>query len=91
MRERVRQAGGDGLALYAADKVSKVRELRCAVARGLDRRDAAGVARDRSSLAMLESELAGNRMVDLLRSEIEALDAPTGPSGYALGPVARRQ
>ena len=83
----MRQAGGDGLALYAADKVSKVRELRCAVAHGQDPGDAeAKLIRHRRSLAMLESELAGNRMVDLLRSEIESLDAQTGPSGTHSAP-----
>ena len=76
VRERVRHAGGDGLAVYAADKISKVRELRCAVAAGMDRRDAeAKLHRHRSSLAMLESELAGNRMVDLLRFELDSLNA----------------
>ena len=81
MRESVRHAGGDGLAVYAADKISKVRELRCAVAGGLDRREAeAKLLRYRSSLAMLESELAGNRMVGLLRLEIESLaGSPTTP------------
>ena len=42
VRERVRRAGGYALAVYAADKVSKVRELRMLIATGLDQ-DAATV------------------------------------------------
>jgi len=42
VRERVRRAGGDALAVYAADKVSKARELRMPIAAGLDQ-DAAAV------------------------------------------------
>jgi (p)ppGpp synthase/HD superfamily hydrolase len=54
VRERVRRAGGDALVVYAADKVSKVRELRILIAAGLDA-DAAStkMRRYRKSLAML--------------------------------------
>jgi (p)ppGpp synthase/HD superfamily hydrolase len=36
VRERVRRAGANALVVYAADKVSKVRELRMLIAAGLD-------------------------------------------------------
>jgi (p)ppGpp synthase/HD superfamily hydrolase len=83
VRERVRRAGGDGLIIYAADKVSKVRELRMLLASGMDPEQAA-IKRRRyeASLAMLESEAPAERLVELLRFELEALHAfpPTSPT-----------
>lgn len=74
VRERVRRAGGAALAVYASDKVHKVRELRMLIARGLDRRGAeVRLARYAASLAMLEQEMDDNYMVRLLRFELEAL------------------
>lgn len=87
VRERVRRAGGYALAVYAADKVSKVRELRMLLARGLDReRASVKLHRYRKSLEMLEHEIPDTRIVQLLRFELEALeslppDAPAHPSG----------
>lgn len=76
VRERVRREGGDGLAVYAADKVSKVRELRYLVAAGLDRSQVeTRLERHRKSLEMLETALAGSRLVELLRFELESFDA----------------
>jgi (p)ppGpp synthase/HD superfamily hydrolase len=74
VRERVRRAGGDAAAVYAADKVAKVREIRTALVAGvsweeLERK----FARHRESLAMLEETIPGNRLVAVLRYEIEAL------------------
>jgi hypothetical protein len=76
VRERVRRAGGNALVVYAADKVSKVRELRILLATGRDR-DAAAVKLRRywKSLRMLEQAIPGNRLVELLRFELEALEA----------------
>jgi hypothetical protein len=76
VRERVRRAGGDALAVYAADKVSKARELRMPIAAGLDQ-DAAAVKlrRYRKSLGMLEQATLDSQVVDLLRFEVEALQA----------------
>jgi (p)ppGpp synthase/HD superfamily hydrolase len=75
-RERVRAAGGYALAVYAADKVSKVREIRTAIAAGTPAAELAHkLDRHRTSLAMLEGTLPGSRLVELLRFEIEALDA----------------
>jgi (p)ppGpp synthase/HD superfamily hydrolase len=74
VRERVRHAGGAGLVIYAADKVSKVRELRMLLATGLDREAAAiKTRRYERSLAMLEREAPHERLVALLRVELEAL------------------
>jgi (p)ppGpp synthase/HD superfamily hydrolase len=75
VRERVRRAGGPALVVYAADKVSKVRELRILIAAGLDA-DAADVKlrRYRKSLAMLEQATDESALVDLLRFELEALE-----------------
>ena len=76
VRERVRQAGGHALVIYAADKVSKVRELRMLLAGGMDAEGAA-VKRRRyeASLTMLERALPVDRLVELLRFELEALRA----------------
>lgn len=75
VRDRVRRAGGNALVVYAADKVSKVRELRMLLAAGLDR-DSATVKlrRYRKSLAMLEQANPSSRLVELLRFEVEALE-----------------
>lgn len=75
VRERVRRAGGYALAVYAADKVSKVRELRILLAAGCDR-DAAAVKlrRYRKSLEMLERATFSSRLVEFLRFEVEALE-----------------
>lgn len=87
VRERVRSAGGDALIIYAADKVSKVRELRMLIAQGLDSEQSAiKLRRYRKSLGMLEQEIPEARIVELLRFELEALEnlpphapAPKGP------------
>jgi (p)ppGpp synthase/HD superfamily hydrolase len=75
VRERVREAGGDALVVYAADKICKVRELRMLIANGLGA-DQAQIKerRYRKSLGMLEHELPANRLVELLRFELEALE-----------------
>lgn len=74
VRERVRRAGGYALVVYAADKVSKVRELRTQLARGLDHHEAEiKFQRHWKSLRMLEQALPDNRLVELLRFELEAL------------------
>jgi (p)ppGpp synthase/HD superfamily hydrolase len=85
VRERVRSAGGDVLAVYAADKVSKVRELRMLIANGLAPEDAqVKVRRHRRSLKMLEQELPDSRLVEVLRFELEALEQlPPEPDSAA--------
>ena len=75
VRERVRRAGGYAAAVYAADKISKTRELRTMMARGIGGEEV-HVKRERyrKSLAMLETVIPGSRLVELLRFELEALD-----------------
>ena len=74
-RDRVRAAGGYALAVYAADKVSKVREIRTALAGGATWDDLARkLDRHRASLGMLAETMPESRLVELLRFEIEALD-----------------
>ena len=81
LRERVRQAGGYAAAVYAADKVSKVRELRAMLARGIDAAETPGKREHyERSLAMLERVIPGSRVVEVLRFELEELAAlPPGP------------
>jgi (p)ppGpp synthase/HD superfamily hydrolase len=82
VRERVRNGGGYALAVFGADKVSKVRELRMQLAQGLDPDEAeVKLRRHRKALRMLEQEIPGNRIAELLRFELEALEAlPPRPS-----------
>ncbi len=76
LRERVRKTGGHALAVYAADKISRVRELRYMLTEDLTHDEAeVKLRRHRESLAMLEQELPGDRLVEILRFEIESLDA----------------
>jgi len=86
VRERVRKAGGYAPAVYAADKISKVRELRTMIARGVGG-DEVRVKRERyrKSLAMLEEAIPGSRLVELLRFELEALDKLPPESGPPAG------
>lgn len=75
VRARVREAGGFAPAVYAADKVSKVRELRIHIARGMDREESEiRLRRYRKSLVMLDEVLPESRLVEILRFELEALE-----------------
>src|SRR5437588_6956905 len=75
VRERVRRTGGYAMAVYAADKVSKVRELRMLLAKGLGPAQA-GIKLHRywKSLEMLEQQIPDSGVVELLRFELEALE-----------------
>ena len=75
VRDRVRRAGGYGPVVYAADKVSKLRELRTEMALGLPPEQAERkLRRHRKSLEMLEQTIPGSRLLELLRFELEALE-----------------
>jgi (p)ppGpp synthase/HD superfamily hydrolase len=75
LRERVRRAGDYASAIYAADKVSKVRELRTLLIVGMGEEEAeVKLERYRKSLGMLEETIPGSRLVELLRFELEALE-----------------
>lgn len=82
VRERVRRAGGYAAAIYAADKISKVRELRALLTAGVSEEEAATRFQwYRQSLAMLEEVIPGSRLTALLRFELETLvtQPPAGP------------
>jgi hypothetical protein len=91
LRERVRRIGGYALAVYAADKVSKVRELRYLLTVGLSP-DEAEIKhrRHRKSLRMLDDELGETRLVERLRFELEALEALPRMDGRPDRPFRRR-
>jgi hypothetical protein len=94
VRDRVRAFGGDALAaVYAADKVSKVRELRLLMVTGLPPGEAeAKFDRYQASMAMLEQELGDAHLVQLLRFEVEALaQLPPGAHDGWTGGSARRR
>jgi len=75
LRGRARRAGGYAPAIFAADKVSKVRELRALLAASPPTAETEGKLRHyRSSLEMLESVMPDSRLVELLRFELEALE-----------------
>ena len=74
VRERVHRAGGSALAVYGADKISKVRELRLLLATGVDPEIAESKRRHyEKCLAMLEEFTLGAPIAELLRFELEAL------------------
>ena len=55
--ERVRTSGGEALAVYAADKIAKVRELRLPIARVTDEAEIASRKhRHEKSLSMIETQ-----------------------------------
>jgi (p)ppGpp synthase/HD superfamily hydrolase len=84
VRDRVSGGSTYAQAVYAADKVSKVRELRMLMAGGLDRDQAETKRRRyRRSLEMLEHKLSDERLVDLLRFELEALESLPPSTGQA--------
>jgi (p)ppGpp synthase/HD superfamily hydrolase len=76
VRDRVEAVGGYAAAVYAADKISKVREIRLALTAGTpwDKLEPK-LARHKRSLAMLDETIPGSRLVELLRFEIEALES----------------
>jgi (p)ppGpp synthase/HD superfamily hydrolase len=75
VRERVREAGGYAAVVFAADKISKVRELRALIAGGLPPDEAAvKLRRYWEALEMLEQAMPGSRLVELLRFELEAME-----------------
>ena len=75
LRERVRQADGDVLAVYAADKVSKVREIRIALTAGVPRDAVEHKLRwHRESLVMLQQRMPDSHIVELLHRELETFD-----------------
>jgi (p)ppGpp synthase/HD superfamily hydrolase len=83
LRRQIAAFGEEATAIYAADKVAKVRELRAQAARDPDLLAGEGEHGDVGprlehyveSLAMLEEETAAHPLVQQLRFELEALRA----------------
>jgi (p)ppGpp synthase/HD superfamily hydrolase len=96
-RRRVKEAGGDALAIYAADKLSNVRVLRRAYA---NEGEAAGeefkapldVKEDiwRADLEMLRREATELPFVDELESELEKLREARTRTTQSAGPAPGR-
>ena len=74
LRGQVADAGELAAAIFAADKVSKARELRVRAGRGgFGDGDRAKVDHYEQSLAMLADLIPGHNLVDQLRLELQAL------------------
>jgi hypothetical protein len=73
LRERIRHVGGYAAAVFAADKISKVREVRTLLARGVPRAEVQPKI-DRHRSEMLEQTIPNSRLVRGLRFELEVLD-----------------
>jgi (p)ppGpp synthase/HD superfamily hydrolase len=80
LRLQVAQAGDEAAAVFAADKISKVRELLHRASRGaLDGDAAARLEHYRESCEMLAAVLPGSALVAELRREMGALDRTGAP------------
>jgi (p)ppGpp synthase/HD superfamily hydrolase len=76
LRRQVAGAGPSAAVIFAADKVSKAREMRLRHAHGQSRDSDGTVAEHyRESLEMLEDVIPGHELVERLRGELEALAA----------------
>jgi (p)ppGpp synthase/HD superfamily hydrolase len=73
LREAVAHANADAAAVYAADKVAKVRELRLALVRRDMEADPEKLAHYWASLELLEYRLGHHPFARQLRFELEAL------------------
>ena len=72
LRDQVASAGDDALTVFAADKLSKVRELRLDEGSGIKVRSRK-LKHYRLSLAMLQERLPGSPLVAGLAAELDAL------------------
>jgi (p)ppGpp synthase/HD superfamily hydrolase len=76
LRRKVAEAGECAAVVFAADKVSKARELRFRVSRGrFQRADDGKLEHYEASLAMLDDLIPGHDFVLQLRMEVEAVHA----------------
>jgi (p)ppGpp synthase/HD superfamily hydrolase len=77
LRGQVARSGPDVALIFAADKVSKARELRLSASRGrLDESAYARIEHYEQSLTMLAQLIPGHGLVGRLRTELESLSAP---------------
>ena len=80
LRRQVAEAGEYAGAIFAADKVSKVRELRQRFDRGeLSEGDRAKLDHYRASLDMLSGLLPGHALIDRLRTDLEPMASGLTP------------
>jgi (p)ppGpp synthase/HD superfamily hydrolase len=74
LRDQVARAGECAAVVFAADKISKARELRTRASRGrFDRRDESRITHYRASLALLEELIPEHQLVAQLRDELDGL------------------
>ena len=80
LRQQVADADDQAAAIFAADKVSKARELRMRLARGVrfQRADRGKIEHYDASLEMLRRQIPGHPLVDRLATERDALHAVSG-------------
>jgi (p)ppGpp synthase/HD superfamily hydrolase len=75
LRFQVAQAGENAAAVFAADKISRSRELRLRASRGpLDGAARAKLEHYRASLEMLDGLIPGHELVEQLRAELGAVE-----------------
>jgi (p)ppGpp synthase/HD superfamily hydrolase len=80
LRRQVAGAGEEAAVVFAADKISKARELRLKAEHGdLTDDDRAKIEHYERSLEMLEDSIPGNALVEQLRHELEPLTAAVEP------------
>jgi (p)ppGpp synthase/HD superfamily hydrolase len=76
LRDQVARSGECAAAVFAADKVSKARELRIRAGHGrFQRKDKTRIEHYEASLAMLDELMPGHELVDRLRAELDAVHA----------------
>jgi (p)ppGpp synthase/HD superfamily hydrolase len=82
LRRQVAAAGPDALSVFAADKLSKLRELRSDVAGEPKRVRARRLRHYQRSLALLEERLPGSPLVRELRDELRPFGAARAASAH---------
>jgi (p)ppGpp synthase/HD superfamily hydrolase len=86
LRRQAAGAGDEAMMVFAADKISKVRELQVEMARGATAEPSHPMSRDRrlahyrSCLAVLQAHLAGSPLVRQLDAELQRLSAVALPA-----------
>ena len=76
LRRQVALAGEHAAAVFAADKISKTRELRARTSQGsLQRSDEAKLEHYRASLEMLAEVIPDHQLLGRLRAELDAVHA----------------
>jgi (p)ppGpp synthase/HD superfamily hydrolase len=76
LRQQVADAGEEAAAVFAADKVSKARELRIRAGHGrFQRKDQTRIEHYEASLEMLDELMPGHGLLERLRTELRAFHA----------------